>query len=358
MSAKSIQIEDLGANNAQTSPDRDIEVRRQHFLDTYRQERDGYQRFADYVLGQIASHLRSQHIAIAYSSARAKEIESLKAKCRKAKYTDFHNEIMDMAGVRIVTYLLQDVPSVQKIVEEQFNVRREDSQDKLELLGANKIGYLSVHYIVTIKDENRSSAPPEYLDKKCEVQIRTVLEDAWAQIFHDRQYKSESLTATSDKLERRTNLIAGSLELLDHVIDELVGEYDRDQQERNGKLLAIMDKPITRENLCVYLDRKLGRKVQFFDFELMQRLLNAFNVKRVRQFDHLLDNTREAKRFQMYEGILTADKIISCVLIITNDKTFFENGGKEVAISKEIAEFLNVVMDIRTICDRYGVEID
>ena len=95
-----------------------------------------------------------------------------------------------MAGVRIVCYLPQDILPIQNIVESLFDVDRDNSMNKADLLNSNKVGYLSVHYIVSLKEEFLSGEQRKYKGMKCEIQLRTVLQDAWSQVFHDRQYKS------------------------------------------------------------------------------------------------------------------------------------------------------------------------
>lgn len=218
----------------------------------------------------IKSLLSSRQIDIAYASSREKEPESLVKKCQKQitnkdgklvdKYTDYRNEIMDLAGVRIVTYVLDDVKRVSQIIQELFQVIEEHSGDKLDLLGADRIGYLSVHYVIQLKDKPVFTGKEEFWGLKCEIQVRTVLEDAWAQIFHDRQYKNELHATGSDKLLRRTNLLSGNLELLDYQINRLVEEYDAlNQMERYKSIRSMMEKPATKENILSYLRKRLGK---------------------------------------------------------------------------------------------------
>lgn len=259
--------------------------------------------------------------------------------------------------VRFVTYLRQDVPEVTKVVEELFSVRKEDSQDKLELLGADKIGYLSVHYIVSLKENKIDDSNARFRDLKCEIQIRTVLEDAWAQIFHDRQYKGASTEGGSVELKRRTNLISGSLELLDQDIDILVKEYDRSLEEHNKKFKLLLDEPLTRDSLISYFELKLSKKVRFYNCDGILEIMKEFGVQNIRGFDLLLDETHEADRLQDQSEIHIADQLICCVLIVYNAEKFFEIVGQHYKISSATADFLSKKIDVRYICQKYNVSI-
>jgi ppGpp synthetase/RelA/SpoT-type nucleotidyltranferase len=63
-------------------------------------------------------------------------------------------------------------------------------EDKSRNLGTNRIGYRTIHLVVSLS--NTRTILPEYSefdDLKFEIQLRTILEHAWAEIEHDRNYK-------------------------------------------------------------------------------------------------------------------------------------------------------------------------
>ena len=99
-------------------------------------------------------------------------------------------EIEDLAGVRIITFFPITTEQVKVVIHEEFLVS--DEQDKADLLmKEEKFGYQSVHYIVSLKPAR--FILPEYAiykNLKAEIQVRTVLQHAWAEIEHDIQYKS------------------------------------------------------------------------------------------------------------------------------------------------------------------------
>lgn len=346
-----------------------IDTRRRLYIQDYEQDKGKYREFSAYILNKIKNELHAKQIAVAYSSAREKDKESLERKCRKTimdengvfvnKYTDFRSQIMDLAGVRIVTYLLEDIPEVSTIVKDLFEVIAEHSEDKLDLLGADRIGYLSVHYIIQLKGEKLTASETVFSGLRCEVQIRTVLQDAWAQIFHDRQYKTGLSTAVPSNLLRRTNLLAGNLESLDYEINSLVGEYDQiNQVNKLKKLKLLLDNCISKENLLTYIEITFGKKVAFYNYDRIKGLLNKFSFMNIRALDVALRHTHCKEELLNYNGILTADKIISYIMIIFDSSKFFQEVGDNIVISVGAYNFLKRFIDIDTVCKTHAVQIE
>ncbi len=350
--------------------DQKRERRLDSFIRHYREhDQAQYQQFAKHLLVKIKDVLKNRQIDIAYSSARAKTPESLHKKCQKQiadgcggktyKYSYFQNEIMDMAGVRIVTYLLADVPVVQAVIEELFQVHEEDSQDKLELLGTDKVGYLSVHYIVELKPEAITPDESGYRGMKCEIQVRTVLEDAWAQVFHDRAYKNELPMMDLDTLQRKTNLLAGNLELLDAQINEVVTDYDKySGLIQTKRLQRILNMPISRKSLLDYFKCRLGKEFCFYHYNQVKKLLDGFSVHSIRDLDFALLHTHCADKLRAHEGYLTSDRIVFYVLMITDFKKFVDIMGPNVRMSRESLEFLEEFLPIENLCNTHGIKVD
>lgn len=347
----------------------EVDVRRANFIENYKNNKNKHKNFAEYILKTLKDALASRQIDIAYATAREKTPESLEKKCKKKiknsagdfidKYTDFRSEIMDLSGVRIVTYVLDDVDQVSHIIGELFEILEEHSGNKLDLLGADRIGYLSVHYIVKLKDASIIVGTEDYKGLKCEIQVRTVLEDAWAQIFHDRQYKSELQLADSEKLMRRTNLLSGNLELLDYQINGLVKEYDQlNHVESNKDLKNMLGKPVTKQNILSYFVLKFGKKTVFYNYERINKLLVRFGIKKIMDLESILMDSSCDKKLKNYPDFLTADKMISFLLIICDSNKFFEKEGDSVIVSKESYDFLSEFVDIKKVCCKYKVKIE
>jgi len=132
-------------------------------------------------------------------------------------------QMTDVLGLRVITYMRDDVDAVAKIVEREFTVDKEHSVDKRAILDPDRFGYLSLHYVASLAQKR--TALPEYRrfeNVRFELQIRSVLQHAWAEIEHDLGYKSESAVPRAER--RAFSRLAGLLEIAD---DEFVRIRDR-----------------------------------------------------------------------------------------------------------------------------------
>lgn len=107
-------------------------------------------------------------------------------------------EIKDLAGCRIVFYTNGDVSKLisSGLIAENFEILevklhhpRRETEDAAGL-------YISNHYLVRLRDDRLKL--PEYgafAGMRCEVQVQTILNHAWAEMAHDTIYKEPELDA-------------------------------------------------------------------------------------------------------------------------------------------------------------------
>lgn len=184
-----------------------------------------YRDLASYVAQTLGKILGQQRIPYVSISHRAKDTDSFMKKVTRKAYVDPKVQNTDFAGVRIITYLNADVESVTKIVDEAFEVLPHLSENKGEKLGDDRFGYLSVHRICQLGPSR--VALPEctiFGQHTFEIQIRSALQHAWAEIEHDRRYKFAGILPTH--LRRRLSLVAGLLELADREFDQIAASVD------------------------------------------------------------------------------------------------------------------------------------
>jgi putative GTP pyrophosphokinase len=184
-----------------------------------------FEKLAKKIESIIEELLKDEGVSIHAIASRAKEVSSFGEKIQDSKYTNPITQITDLAGVRIITYVESDLERVSKIIKEAFDIDYKNSIDKSETLGADKVGYRSIHYIATLKSDRLKL--PEYKKFKglnFEIQIRTILQHAWAEIEHDKDYKFSGELPMH--LKRRFKVLAGVLELADREFNGIATEID------------------------------------------------------------------------------------------------------------------------------------
>lgn len=340
-------------------------LRIENFIKWYESNQGKYRNAADFVHNKIINFIKSQKLNIANSCTRAKTVDSVYKKAKKMvekdgkyslKYSNPQSQIMDFAGVRIIVYLPSDLKIISDAVERLFkdHILCDGSGNKVDLLGKDKVGYLSIHYVVTI-DTNEL----EYTDLngiKCEIQIRTVLQDAWAQIFHDRLYKGNYESIEDSSIVRRTNLLSGSLELIDDQIDEIVRYYD----SKNGNLSkkayqALLNETIMEDSLSEYCETILNGKVEkYYSYKKVEELLLSFGIKTIRELDNC-SNEEFINELKKLNISITIDRLVRYILFLFDHEKFFSNTdcSHEYVIDVEIYNLLDKFIDMKEICSKH-----
>ena len=205
----------------------ELDIHEGQLLTQYLSVQPQFELVARHVRELIATQLGN--IKIQNIEHRAKNSTSFLKKCHKlddndsAKYDDPFNQITDIAGVRVICFVNSDVDKICDIVLKTFSADNiEDVGERIFQKG--RFGYQSKHILVNL---TKSTYLPEcsYIHNVyCEVQVRTLLQHAWAEMEHDIQYKGETVP---DTLRRRFLALAGLLDIAD-------GEFERIQQHSNS----------------------------------------------------------------------------------------------------------------------------
>ena len=183
---------------------------------------------------------------------RAKSVSSFAGKALRLKDArpdvDPLTEITDQVGVRVITYVQSDILAVAELLAEQFTIL-EDRDMGLETAREGRFGYASRHLLVS-RDEGDGTA---YEPLRCaSIQLRTVLQHAWAEFEHDIRYKGTVPPEQVPDLDRRFTLAAGLLELADQQFTTI---RDQLQQGLSGKVVASdeADPRISAQELATFL---------------------------------------------------------------------------------------------------------
>lgn len=170
--------------------------------------------------------LKQSNINYLSVESRTKTLENINEKIKRKAYSNPRESLTDISGVRIILFLEEDVEKVCSIIKHTFSIDDENSISDLTRLASDKIGYRSTHYVCDI-GENRIQIPEykSFAGLKFEVQVRTILQHAWANLTHDRVYKLG--TQLPEQIKRKVNLYSGMLEIVDLGFSEIVKDVER-----------------------------------------------------------------------------------------------------------------------------------
>ncbi len=192
------------------------------WIQEYRKIRPVYVQFTEKLKILIRDLIERNKIEYHLIEPRTKSVKSFGEKINRQDkhYADPLNEITDLSGIRIVAYYLEDVDRIIQIIKDEFSVSSTDSVDKTQALKPHEFGYRAIHYVVALS-KNRTDLPEwkDYKGLKTEIQLRTVLQHAWAAIDQTLRYKKEA--DVPYQFRRKLFRLSGILELADEEFSSL-----------------------------------------------------------------------------------------------------------------------------------------
>lgn len=221
--------------------------------------KDKYPLFEDAeakVLSLLTQTFKETGLHVASVESRIKKEDSLAGKLERkgSKYKSLA-DITDILGVRVITYYIDDVEKVATAIERMFEVDWENSIDKRKVHDIDSFGYLSLHYVCSMKD----------FPYKFEVQMRTVLQHAWANLDHDTGYKAG--VEIPKRYMRSMSRLAGMLELIDEEFSKIRSEIT-DYRRKVHKLVSsgnLDEVPLDGDTFRSYLEldpfRQINKKI-------------------------------------------------------------------------------------------------
>ncbi|MFE6507744.1 DUF429 domain-containing protein [Nocardioides sp. NPDC057767] len=215
------------------------------------------QEAADQYVRLVTSILDEAGINYLTVTCRAKSVASFAAKAARTVdgrpvYADPLREITDQIGLRVITYVHSDVQAVAELLDDQVVVL-DDRDMGEETASEGRFGYASRHLLVSLDPAREGQAAYELLrGRQAQIQIRTVLQHAWAEFEHDIRYKGTIPSEHVPDFDRRFTLAAGLLELADREFSTI---RDRLRQGVTGASTeAVDDDPrISPRELAAFL---------------------------------------------------------------------------------------------------------
>jgi len=180
------------------------------------------------------------HPVITY---RVKEFDSYVGKLARLRKSQTHGRILvrDLLGLRVVCPFLDESERVQEILVNHLPVA------EIERKGVNlslaEFGYESIHVLVRLPKRPPFTLLPN-TKRLCEVQISTILQDAWARIEHELVYKADR-SVPKAAIRRKLAALSATLTLADVVFqetrDDLTELHDQGARRRASAQHFVFD---------------------------------------------------------------------------------------------------------------------
>ncbi|CAN5209634.1 hypothetical protein BH11ACT5_BH11ACT5_21870 [soil metagenome] len=213
-----------------------------------------FERLAEEVEFALKQALEATDIKYLSASVRVKDRESYLQKILRKAYEQPLEQVEDLVGGRVVCYFVTDLPRLRQIVEDLFEVL--SYEDKVNDAADDTFGYSSVHFICTLKEEIAGPRYDGLKGIKIEIQTRTILMDAWANVSHYLAYKGEA--SIPARLKRDFNALAGLFHVADRqfeVLSDAAHQSDADAVAKLIKPAAGGDESDKGDELEVHIDR-------------------------------------------------------------------------------------------------------
>jgi putative GTP pyrophosphokinase len=210
-----------------------------------------YQELIEEIQFTLEKKLKVFGVKLAAIEGRVKKIDSVLQKIQRKKYKDPLSEIDDFAGVRLVCLFSPDLDIVSEVVESLFEIT--EAEDKTDALGLERMGYQGKHFIVRLGTTYQGLRDDDLINLRAEIQVRTILQDAWAQLNHNQIYKNEA--SFPDKILRELNNVSSLLEIAQNIFDrsrDTRTQYIRDVESLVNNQDEFLLQPIDRETVEAY----------------------------------------------------------------------------------------------------------
>jgi len=284
---------------------------------------------------------------------RVKDFEAfyrkLLVKSQKQHIENPFEAINDLIGIRIIVPFLEDIQVIEGILKHCCEVL--ETKYKHQELSIKEFGYDSTHLIIEF--------PMEILSKirmketlVGEIQLRTILQDAWAEVEHELVYKT-NIDKVESTIRRKLVALNATLSLADITFQE-IRDYQRKRilelEERHTRLL---DKVSTVPEKMGNAYRNPGKDIRNsageiippiinFDTELNDLVVEALNAHISNNLDkalelythlllispnHYLFNHRGLVYFSLSQYEMALDDFNKAIEIERGDTRIYTNRG-------------------------------
>ncbi|MBD3204357.1 hypothetical protein GF327_08755 [Candidatus Woesearchaeota archaeon] len=260
-----------------------------------------YKRLLNIVYLILNTSLEKNNIKVHSMNKRVKDYSSFFEKIERKRYEDPFLQCTDIAGCRIICLFLSQIKKIRKIIEKEFEVV--EVTDKKTAKKYDQFGYLSLHMLVKLpKDRTDFIEFSGLKDYVCEIQIRTILQEAWAEIEHYLNYKSAKEEKNKELL-RKIFSLAGMFEVADCTFEDIHMGFSDLVKEKN----IIADESITAVNLYKFsleyfpwFKKEWNKKQERAYFKLSKEIKDM-NIKSIQKIRLILNkHKKELDEYEKY----------------------------------------------------------
>ncbi len=301
------------------------------FENSYYQYINTYENVALVAAQVLRAHLDCHQIAYIDIPTRIKSMDSAMKKFKSKNYHDI-TQLTDLIGIRVIALVEKDLNIIENIVRDTFVIHDEASINKSALLGTDRFGYRSIHYICSLNinspllSENFGLASIRF-----EVQLRTALAHTWAEIEHKGSYKQQN--SLPEHLKRRFSLLSGLLEAADLEFNRLTEDIDRYYQSMNPTPKKVLPNKMQHTMLMDFIHSKihsLGLQTELISIDdidsiSLSKKLHHFDIHTIDELNTLFDYNELKLILQYmeeYQQKKTLFTLLSSMLIKKNPRKY------------------------------------
>jgi len=281
---------------------------------------------------------------IRYVEARIKQKESLMAKIEKEGYKNPAHEVEDLVACRLIVKSNSDIEAILKKIKEIFNIERQIFRT---YRSPNEFIYDDIQLVLTFKDSPFISKK-QILGKKFELQIRTGLQDALAEVIHGKTYKTDTLTWQK---ERTASELRANLELVEVILSDFP-KVSSIQEEKEYK-------PYQKRNEIIKLLKA------FWSAEKLPEDLRRASItieEYLRLAEASVEDLSNWLNLSKYTNIVQAVSITPCqiilIILFLEKGAFLKNVTKENRCLLITQEMVDICPQLKEIDTSYCVNID
>ncbi len=301
--------------------------------DWYIKNKNIFDKLSDKVETILVDILDENKIEYHQVHSRTKTIESFTKKLENPKYKT-SAELTDLSGIRIISYVEDSIPLICKIIEDNFTIDKENSLDKGDILGLDKVGYKSVHYVGKLPSSRiKLTENKKFKNLKFEIQVRTILQHSWAEIEHDRNYKFGGQLPRN--IQRRFKLLAGLLELADNEFNSISKEIDSYSKDvKNKTTQGNLNIEVNSTSLREYMNQKLSSikgiktNAEIEDSHIIVDEIRRYGIITLDELDKIIPKDLFEKYREIGDSI-SAIGTIRDILILNDYKKYFEKSYED-----------------------------